>query len=267
MEFWNQKTFCLVTGASRGIGRTVSIEFSKKVADGSVFLLMARSVAALEETKSAILEATTGRNISVVTVPVDLEKPNKDTYRNSIESALTQTNTSSVDFQHSILVHNAGSLGIEKKLKVAEMEDLDELQSYFNLNVFSMMILTTQFFKIFNDSSKQRSIIQITSLAAINPCNTWGLYCTGKAARDMLMKIVAQESGIQVLNWAPGPVETEMLDSVCKNTGDPDLQKMMTDCRSGGNALTCEQTVTKLVRVLAEKKNVKGEHVDYFDVE
>lgn len=267
MEFWNQKTFCLVTGASRGIGRTISIEFSKKVADGSVFLLMARSASALDDTKAAILEATKGRNISVVAVPADLEKPDGSAYLTSIQTTLTQTNTTASDFDHSILVHNAGSLGIEKKLKVIEMEDLAELQNYFSLNVFSMMILTTQFFKVFNDASKQRSIVQITSLAGIQPCNTWGLYCTGKAARDMLMKIAAQESGIQVLNWAPGPVETEMLDSVCKNTGDADLKTAMSECRAGGNALTCEQTVTKLIRVLGEKKHVKGEHVDYFDVE
>ncbi|ODM91209.1 Sepiapterin reductase [Orchesella cincta] len=266
MEYWNQKTFCLVTGASRGIGRTIAIEFSKKVANQSVFLLMARSTSALEETKSAISAATEGR-VSVITSTIDLEKPDKDAYLSAIVSALTQTNTTASDFDHSILVHNAGSLGVEKKLKVVEMEDLADLSGYFSLNVISMVILSTQFFKTFNDTAKQRSIVQITSLSGLQPFKTWGLYCTSKAARDMLMKVVALESGIQVLNWAPGPVETEMFDNVCKHTGDPDLLKAFTECREEGKVLTCEQTVTKLVKVLAEKKYVNGEHVDYFDVE
>lgn len=34
MNFWGLKTFCLVTGASRGIGKTIAIEFSKHVAPG-----------------------------------------------------------------------------------------------------------------------------------------------------------------------------------------------------------------------------------------
>ncbi|CAL8079704.1 unnamed protein product [Orchesella dallaii] len=132
----------------------------------------------------------------------------------------------------------------EKKFKVVEMEDLADLSSYFSLNVISMVILSSQFFKVFNDSSKQRSIVQITSLSGLQPFKTWGLYCTGKAARDMLMKVVALESFIQVLNWAQGPVETEMFDNVCKHTGIPDLLKAFTECSDEGKVLTCEQTVT-----------------------
>lgn len=265
MEFWNQKTFCLVTGASRGIGRTIAIEFSRKVSTGSVFLLMARSTEALEETKSKI-EQVTDNEVAVIVATTDLEKPDKDNYLSVINDALKSTSKCAEDFDHSILVHNAGSLGIERKLKVAEMEDLTELQNYFSLNVFSMVILTTQFFKVFNNSEKQRSMIQITSLAAIQPCKTWGLYCTGKATRDMLMKMVAHESNIQVLNWAPGPVETDMMETVCTHTGDADLLQSFKSCRASGQVLTCEKTVSKLVRVLGEKKFVKGEHVDYFEI-
>ncbi|CAL8079692.1 unnamed protein product [Orchesella dallaii] len=136
------------------------------------------------------------------------------------------------------------------------------------INTFiSMVILSSQFFKVFNDSSKLRSIVQITSLSGLQPFKTCVLYCTGKAARDMLMKVVALESFIQVLNWAQGPVETEMFDNVCKHTGIPDLLKAFTECSDEGKVLTCEQTVTKLVKVLGEKKYVNGEHVDYFDIE
>lgn len=101
--FWNQKTFCLVSGASKGIGRTIAIEFSKKVAEGSLFVLVARTTSALESTKASILE-TTGNKVKVVTATMDLEKPDKEAYYNLVNSALTQNGVQAKDFDHSLLV-------------------------------------------------------------------------------------------------------------------------------------------------------------------
>jgi len=266
MEFWNQKTFCLVTGASRGIGRTIAIEFSKKVAKGSVFLLIARSKDALENTKQSILEAS-GDNCKVVVAVLDLGQPDPEVYLNMLTGALAEAGSQGEDFSHAIIVHNAGSLGLRSQLKVAEMEDLAEIRGYFDFNLFSMIVLNTQFFKVFNDSSKQRTAIQISSLGAVQPFNTWGLYCLGKAARDMALKSIASESGIQTLNYAPGPVQTEIYDEATKYTGDPEVAAAFANNKKDGNVLTCEQTIAKLVRVLTDKKFIKGEHVDYYDIE
>jgi len=254
-----------VTGASRGIGRTIAIEFSKKVADGSLFVLVARTTQALESTKAAVLEASENK-VKVVTTTMDLEKPDKESYFNLVNSALSQTGVQAGDFNHSILVHNAGSLGNTQR-KVVEMEDLQEIQGYLTLNVTSMILLNSQFFKIFNDASKQRSVVQITSLSAIQPFKTWGFYCAGKACRDMVMKSLALESGIQVLSWAPGPVDTDMYDLACKTTADPELNKVFNENKEKGQILSPEQTITKLVKVLGEKKYVNGEHIDYYDIE
>lgn len=39
----------------------------------------------------------------------------------------------------------------------------------------------------------------------------WGLYASIKAARDMFSQVLAtEESGVRVLNYAPGPLDTEM---------------------------------------------------------
>ena len=110
MAYWNQKTFCLITGASRGIGRCIAVEFSKKVGPNSVFLLLARSAQGLEETKAEVL-ANEGQSIQVTTAAVDLSKPNVEKYLEIVESALTSTGTKAGDFDISILVHNAGTLG------------------------------------------------------------------------------------------------------------------------------------------------------------
>lgn len=41
---------------------------------------------------------------------------------------------------------------------------------------------------------------------------SWSLYCSAKAARDMLFKVLAlEEAGtVQVLNYAPGPLDNKM---------------------------------------------------------
>ena len=38
-----------------------------------------------------------------------------------------------------------------------------------------------------------KTVINITSLAALQPFVTWGNYCAGKAARDAIFKVLALE--------------------------------------------------------------------------
>jgi len=266
MSFWGQKTFCLITGASRGIGRAIAIHFSKQVSEGSVFLLLARSQDALDDTKKAVEEASKDKCV-VVTKSVDLAKPSQTSFLVTIKDALAAQKASAADFQHTILVHNAGSLGNVKR-RVVEYEDLEEIQAYFQLNVSSMLLLTSQFFKVFEKrAASQRSVVQISSLAGMKSFKTWGYYSAGKASRDMLMKTLAlEESDIQVLSWAPGPVETEMYEEASKETADDDLRNIFAQSREKGTVLSVDQTVSKLVEVLKGKQYTKGEHVDYFDI-
>jgi sepiapterin reductase len=262
-QYWNKKSFVLVTGASRGLGRTIAIEFSKKVAPGSVFLLVARTADALEETKAAVLAESP--SVEVITKPLDLGKPNKETYLELVTSAVTANGRSARDFEHAILVHNAGSLG-NLALKVSQFEDIDEIESYYSFNVFSMIVLNTQFLRVFSDESQQRSVLQITSLGAVQPFKTWGYYCSGKAARDMLMRSLALEDpSINVLNYAPGPFESAIYEEATKNTGDEETRKLFNATRDEGKILTPEQTTRKLVKILGEKKYA-GDHIDFYDV-
>jgi len=266
MGFWNQKTFCLITGASKGIGKTIAIEFAKKVAPDSMFLLLARSGPQLEETKTEILTLGFQCN-QIITAEIDLSQPDAAQYLALINSALKTSGQQASDFDLSILVHNAGSLG-NVHLRVTQMEDLNELRSYYDLNLISLILLTSQYAKVFGDESKQRSIINISSLGALQPFKTWSSYCTGKAARDMVLRsIAAEDPSIATLNYAPGPVDTDIYTEAINRMGDDDTRKSFSDCKTSGQILTPIQTITKLVKVLGEGKFTKGEHVDYFDLE
>ncbi len=58
----------------------------------------------------------------------------------------------------------------------------------------------------------ERTVVNVSSLMALRAQETWSLYCSGKAARDMFFQVVAEEEkGVTVLNYAPGPVLTDMV--------------------------------------------------------
>ena len=263
-DFWNQKSFVLITGSSRGLGRAIAIEFSKHVAPGSVFLLVARTAEALEETKAKILEVAPA--VEVITRPLDLAKPDREVYHELLISATTTNGRSASQFDHAILVHNAASLG-DLSLKVSQIEDVSELSTYYSTNVFSMVVLNTQFFKVFKDVSKQRSIIHITSKGALQPFKTWGYYCAGKAARNMLMRSVSiEDPSISVLNYAPGHFESAIYEEAAQKTGDDETRQTFITDKEQGRIITAEQSAQKLVRILRGKGYTKGEYVEYYEI-
>lgn len=67
------------------------------------------------------------------------------------------------------------------------------------------------------------------------------------------------------MNYSPGPVETEMLQTISNNVGDKEVKASFQDMRQNRKALTTDQTVTRLSEVLSKRKYKSGDHVDYYD--
>ena len=51
------------------------------------------------------------------------------------------------------------------------------------------MPITCIFLEVAKGITDKIHIVNISSLAAISPIPSWGLYCSGKAARDMYFKV------------------------------------------------------------------------------
>lgn len=81
-----------------------------------------------------------------------------------------------------------------------------EVDSYMAMNVSSVLCLTAGILQVFAAHvGLRRCIVNVSSLCALEPFPSWVLYCTGKAARDMMFRVLAKEEPeLRVLNYAPG---------------------------------------------------------------
>jgi len=109
------------------------------------------------------------------------------------------------------------------------------------------------------------TVVNISSLLALQPFRSLTLYCAGKAARDMFGRVLAaEEPAVRVLSYAPGPLRTDMADDIAANAGDEELRQMYREGVKEG-FLDCDVSAARLVTILEEGKFASGDHVDYYD--
>merc|ERR1711974_154422 len=97
----------------------------------------------------------------------------------------------------------------------------------------------------------------------------------GKAARDAMFKVLALEEsekddpsngGCKVLNYAPGPVHTNMIDEVINDANvNQGLKESFCTMIQNRTILKPEQSAQKLVQILEENCYRSGDHIDYYD--
>lgn len=109
-----------------------------------------------------------------------------------------------------LAILNAGVLGSMTTMKDANMDDL---KSVMDTNLWSQKRLLDILIKNF----KIKSIIAISSGAAINANVGWASYSLSKAALNILMQLYAKENtDIHFLAFAPGLVDTAMQKYICE---------------------------------------------------
>ena len=186
------KTY-LVTGASKGIGRSIARTLAK---DGCQVILLARPSNELDEARDEI-QAMSPSSFSV---PCDLAQSE------SIDSALQ-----SMDQIKTIdgIVHNAGTI-----TPIQSMFDADDALWERNIyvNITGVQRLTRGLYSKMKASEHCR-VTTISSGAALRPLHSWSAYCISKAGLDMWSRCLAEEGandGITSIAIAPGIVDTDM---------------------------------------------------------
>ena len=185
----------LVTGASRGIGRSIALALAKS---GAHVLALARTAGALEELDDEVRAA--GGKASLI--PMDL------TEGDGIErlAGALSGRFPALD----ILVLNAGSLG-----ELAPVPDIDPKvwNHTLALNVTANWRLLRALDPMLRKSADARVIGLSSRVGGEAAKAFWGTYGVSKAAFDMLLKTYAEETAktnIRTALVSPGPMRTGM---------------------------------------------------------
>lgn len=233
------------------------------VKPGSVLVLTARSGDELRALQAELAETEAGRaGLVVKCVVADVGQ------MEGLEGIVRAAKEAfSEDIDHVILVNNAASLGDVSRY-AKSFTDMAEVDSYLSLNVSSSLCLTASVVQAFPQRpGLRRTVINITSLCALQPFRSWVLYCTGKAAREMMFRVLAEEEpDLRVLSYSPGPLDTAMQMVARSKTADPNLRKSFSDMYAHGQLLTCEASCAKLMKLLLEDNYTSGAHIDIYDV-
>lgn len=256
---FSKKSIVVVSGASKGIGRTISVELARNLNQNSIFILLARSEQGLEETKKQILEVD--KALTVLTYVTDLSNPHIGTYNDIFTKILSLIDSNGLEYGY--IFHNAGFVGTIKN--TTELNDLQAWRSYYDLNMFSMVLLNNAFIQKIRPIAPQLAVVNITSLCGSKPFVNLAMYGSGKAARELYFKVLAVEQpNITVLNYSPGPVKTEMFDSICDTADSKEVRDNFQKIRNS-SVLTTQETVEKLLNILEKGEYASGDVIDYFD--
>ncbi len=229
----------VVTGASRGIGRAIAIEFAREGADIVV------NYNASREKAENVVRAIKNMNRRAISIKADVSDP--DQVREMVKIVIS--NFRRVD----ILVNNAGII-IKSPLEYISPEDWIKVISV-NLNG---VFLTMRFFGEHMISRGEGVIINIASVAGHLPLVGGGAYSASKAGVIMLTRQAAAEwgpRGIRVNAICPGPILTNMLKSEYSEEELKIREKVTPTMRMG-----TPEDVAKLAVFLAsdDAKNITG---------
>ncbi|XP_030767999.1 sepiapterin reductase-like [Sitophilus oryzae] len=254
---FSKKSIFLVSGASQGIGREISIKFAQNVNKNSIFILLARSLEGLEETKKRISKIDNG--LTVLTHAIDLSKPNLEKYNQLFDQVLKTIDSTGIEYGY--IFHNAASNGEMKR--ISELSNIQTWREYYEFNLFSAVLLNNAFLEKFSPVAQKLVVVEISSACAIVPYPHLVLHGTSKAARQNFFKVLAAEQlNIIVLIYCPGAVRTEMFDLMCKTAEPIEVRRAFQEI-TDKNILTTDQTIGRLVEILRKGDFKSGDIVDY----
>lgn len=241
----------LITGASRGIGRGISIELAKAGFD--LLINYASSPDGGKETADLCVAAAkeAGHKIRAVHVGADVGKGED---RQKLVEA-TATSFGRID----LLVNNAGitSIGRRDVLEARE-EEFDALMAINLKGPYFLTQLVANWIRQgfgpgetpADDPRFAPKVVTISSISAYAVSTNRGDYCLSKAALGMLTKVYAArlaEFGINVYEVCPGVIASDMTAPV-KEKYDQMFADGFTPIKRWGQPQDVGQAVTAIAK-------------------
>jgi len=183
----------VVTGASRGLGRALTLALAER---GWSLVVDGRDPSALAVASDALRAAGSP---AVYAVPGDVADPE---HRERLVAAARHVGD--VD----LLVNNASHLGPSPQPALADYPPA-ELQRVYEVNTLAPVALTQALLPQLLAAGGR--VVNVTSDAAVEPYAGWGGYGSSKAALEQITAILAAEQPtLRVYAFDPGDMRTQM---------------------------------------------------------
>jgi len=237
----------LVTGASKGLGRSIALAIAKS---GATVIALARSSSELKEIETKL------KTISDDSVAVSCDLSKSADISNASEFILSK-------FDHiSGIVHNAGIIN-----PIGNMLDTprDDWELTLKVNLLGVQDLTRSLDDAIG-GEKHTRVTTISSGAAQRSLHGWSAYCVSKAGLDMWTNCLAEEGSsenISALAIAPGIVDTAMQEEIrsADESSFPLLQNFK-DYYVNGELSKPDDVATKLLPYCLGKLGNNGDRLD-----
>jgi len=222
----------LITGATKGIGRSTAQTFAKA---GWNLILLARDIQKLQDLKNEL--SNTGVNINLIAC--DLAQSDK--VNQYINQCLKSFGCPTV------VINNAGFAFNGELVSMP----LDKWQEIIQVNLTSVFQICSCIVPLMR--ARGGLIINVSSHAANNAFPQWGAYCVSKAALASLTKCLREEerkNSIRVCTITLGSVNTPLWDSEFVNSNFNKDSMMSPDRVSETILFIAEQPKSQLIEDL-----------------
>ncbi len=186
----------LITGASRGIGKSVCKEL---LHHGYDIAGVSRTMIFDEE----MMELATSKGLELLAIKADISSLDEHTrIKQTIEREFGYLD---------LLVNNAG-VAPEHRLDILEMSP-ESYHRVMNINLFGPVFLTQTCFPLLA-KSPLANIVFVTSISAVTASDNRAEYCMSKAGLSMYSQVLAKRLArekVRVFEVRPGVIKTDMI--------------------------------------------------------
>ncbi|XP_052856183.1 sepiapterin reductase [Drosophila gunungcola] len=261
----NKRTFLVLSGSSNPLGQSLALEFCRRLATGSVALILDEDQQQLRE-----LEDLLQSELKTETIKVTTGKLN-DSHSNGVqlmEQALKDHFKVVGDnqrFERSIMLHNEGLAASHVLLEPQSTEDWKE---YVQQQLYAPVALSQRWLQSGYLAKVEKLAVNVTSSLMVRPLVHAGLLCSCKRARDMYFRAMAAEEhrfDVHVLSFSPGLMDSHR--GQCDMNGNEITPAELVASKQLLQLprIQPSQATLKLINILEEISFVSGHDVDYYD--
>src|ERR1700729_3165820 len=242
------KKVAIVTGGSRGIGRS-TVESLAKRGVNTIFTFHTHGTDA-----EAVVGAVNDAGSEAVALQLDAGNiASFDAFVESVKDALSKLGAARFDF----LVNNAGNSHRNMPFETATEEELDTI---YNVHFKGVFFLTQKLLPLINDGGR---IINISSGLARFCIQGSSAYGSMKGAVEVLTRYLAKElgaRGIAVNTVAPGAIATDFSGGMVRD--NPEVNKRVAEMTALGRTGQPDDIGPMVASLLSEdNRSINGQRL------